>query len=157
MSEAWKSGTRVISPTAGRPAVTLVIDDAAEAKELFAEALAELDLSNIELRASFAGPSRGAAEVLPDILVVVQQLGVGAAGSGIWFAVQVAIGRIVRWRQGKRPELTTAEQTVTIMIPTDQGPALLQRVTIGVDDLNAERASFEALVRSMIDSAGHRS
>jgi hypothetical protein len=137
--------------------VTVVLDDVAEATAMLTGAPTHLDLFGIEVRASFAGPSRGSAEGLNDILVVVQQLGIGAAGSGIWVALQETIGHMARWRRAKKPELQTAEQTVTIMIPTDHGPALVERISIGVQDLDAERASFERIVRSMIDSAGPHS
>lgn len=156
MSEAWKGGTRIVSAPEVSAAVTVVLDDVDEAAELVSDALSEVDLSSIEVRASFAGPSRGSNEALADILVVVQQIGLGAAGSGVWVAVQSMVERVARWRRRSNPTLATAEQTVTIMIPTANGPALVQRVSVGPRDQEGERESFERIVTSMIESIGQR-
>lgn len=153
MSETWKSGTRVILATEVPPSVTLVLDDVAEAAELVAQDLADIDLSSIEVRASFAGRSRGSADVLPEILVVVEQVILGAAGSGVWFALQTAIEKIAARRREKGADLAPAKQTVTILVPTEHGPALAQRVSLGPRDSAGEQASFERIVTSMIENA----
>lgn len=153
VSETWKSGTRVISATEGPPPVTLVLDDVAEAAELVPQDLADIDLTSIEVRASFAGPSRGSADMLPEILVVVEQVTLGAAGSGVWFALQTAIEKIAARRRQKSADLATAKQAVTIMVPTEHGPALAQRALLGPLDSAGEQASFERIVTSMIENA----
>lgn len=154
MTEAWKSGTRVIWPTKQPAAVTVVFDDVAEATDLLAESRDGLEMSGVELRASFVGPSRGAADILPDILIVAEPIALGVVGSGVWFAVQTIIERIARRRRAKNPALATALQTITVIIPTAQGPAMIERVSLGPHDLDGQRDTFERIAQSMIKSSG---
>jgi len=94
--------------------------------------------------------------MVADILLVVQQVALGAAGSGVWASIQTLIDRILSPRASKDRVLNTSRElpqvrvSVTVMIPTERGPALVQRVTVGPQDLAEERLSVERIVQSLI-------
>lgn len=143
-------GTRVVVETTCSPPVTLILDSRTEALELLDGAAPRDDLAGVGVRVTTGGSSRGPGEVLSEILVVVQQLATGAAGSGIWAAVHATVTRIARRRRQARPELEQAVQSVKIEFVREDGPVVIHRVTIGPNDPSSE-ASFERVVRSFLD------
>ena len=157
VTDPWRAGTRSVHACDGDLLVTVVLDNPDQADEIVVlSRVGDLDLSGIEIRTSFAGPSRGSADMVADILLVVQQVALGAAGSGVWASIQTLIDRILSPRASKDRVLNTSRElpqvrvSVTVMIPTERGPALVQRVTVGPQDLAEERLSVERIVQSLI-------
>jgi hypothetical protein len=159
-TNSWRIGTRVLRHSDGEPLVTVVFDDPAVSQEIEDRTgPVGPGLERVEILESFVGPTRGAAEVVGEILVVVQQVGLGAAGSGVWAGVQALIERVVRRRHADaEPDEASSRATphhiVTVMIPTELGPALVHRVTVGPLDLDAERFSIERIVQTLVDGPG---
>jgi hypothetical protein len=159
-SNSWRIGTRVLHASDGEPVVTLVFDDPAAAEQIVERTdAAGSGFERVEILGSLLGPTRGAGEIVGEILVVVQQVGLGAAASGVWASIQALLEKVVRHRHADdRPDdsssRTVPHHIVTIMIPTELGPALVQRVTVGAVDLDAERFSIERIVQTIVDGAG---
>jgi hypothetical protein len=156
-TNSWRIGTRVLRASDGDPLVTMVFDDPAVAEQIDDRGdPVDAGLERIEILASFVGPTRSTAEVVGEILVVVQQVGLGAAGSGLWAGVQALLEKVVRRRHAddqpdEASSRTETQHIVTVMIPTERGPALVHRVTVGALDLDAERFSVERIVQYLID------
>jgi hypothetical protein len=126
-------------------------DDLADVVTVAGAAVA--DGRPIEVRASFAGPARGAADTVAEVVVIVQQVGIGAAGAGLWAGVEMivrsALGRRSSRREGSAGQ---AEQTqsLTVVIPTPNGPALVHRVSVGAQDLDQSQLSVERIVHALV-------
>jgi hypothetical protein len=138
MTDSWVSGSRIVVPTVGGHAVTVMIDSPVE---LIAGALEDVkssgtDLEEVEIRVSFAGPARSGGESLAEILVIAQQVGLGAAGSGVWTGVQAFIDRLRSRHRDQTADNGEPEprQAVTIVVPTANGPALVHQVTVGAHE-----------------------
>lgn len=163
MIDAWRAGTRAVYAGDGKQVATIVLDDSARALEIVAPSrINGMDLTGIEVRASFAGPSRGAADAVGDILLVVQQGALGAAGAALWVSVQTLIQRALDRRGPQHQKLTEPSEpppplrhTITVMVQTERGSALVHRETVGPQDLAEERLSIERIVQSLIDDPDH--
>jgi hypothetical protein len=159
-TNSWRIGTRVLQASDGEPLVTVVFDDPLVAEQIDKRTdTVGSDLERVEILESFLGPTRGTAEVVGEILVVVQQVGLGAAGSGVWTGIQALLEKVVRRRHADdQPDdassRTEPRHIVTVMIPTELGPALVHRVTVGALDLDAERFSIERIVQTLVDGPG---
>ena len=136
MSESWESASRVVVPAAVSPSVTVIAEASSEALQRIAEETRStgVDLSAIELRASFAGPARSGGEIVGEILIVAQQVALGATGSGVWAGVQALLDRIRgRTADGESSDghLALPTQILTIVVPTERGDALVRQVSLG--------------------------
>lgn len=158
MTEHWRSGTRVVHAPLTSPLITVVVDDGDTATDLARLDPASLD--HIEVRVAFAGPSRGSADALGELLVVVNQIALGAAGSGVWSSLEMLIGHVVRRRttgKGARAgEQSDVRQSLTVMVPTEHGPALVHQEVIGPQDLHRAQLSVEQIVRSLVEASARR-
>jgi hypothetical protein len=81
---------------------------------------------------------------------------IGAAGSGLWAGVE-AIARAALSRKPTKHDEGTGQpeqrQTLTVVIPTRNGPALVQRVSVGPQDLDEGQLSVERIVRALADGS----
>lgn len=152
MTASWAAGTYVVVAARGEAKVTVVIDGSTSDVEQLVQATTAdgFDISDVEIRASFAGPSRTALDVVGEISVVVQLIALGAAGSGLWAAVQALIEKAAARHSIRRPasEAAAPQQIVTVMIPTERGPALVQQVTS--DDRGA--VDIVSIIEALIGS-----
>lgn len=153
MYDALLAGTRSVVAPYDEPLVTVILDRAdalADVENTARHAVA--DGQPIEVRASFVGPARSTAEIVAEITVLVQQVAIGAAGAGLWEGVEAvvrsALGRKPAKRDGSagQPE---QRQTLTVVIPTRNGPALVQRVSVGTQDLDEGQLSVERIVLAL--------
>jgi hypothetical protein len=157
VQDALLAGTRSLVAPQGDPLVTVILDradDLADVESVARDAVA--DGQPIEVRASFAGPARSAADTIAEVAVIVQQLAIGAAGSGVWAGVEMivrsALGRKSARREGSARQ-PAQRQSLTVVIPTRNGPALVQRVSVGAQDLDEGQLSVERIVRALIDGS----
>lgn len=153
MHDPLLAGTRSVVAPHDEPLVTVILDgadDLADVESAARHAIA--DGQPIEVRASFAGPARSAAGTIAEVAVLVQQVAIGAAGAGLWEGVEAivrsALGRKPVKREGSagQPE---QRQTLTVVIPTRNGPALVQRVSVGTQDLDEGQLSVERIVLAL--------
>jgi hypothetical protein len=158
-TNSWRIGTRVLHTADGAPLVTVVLGDPAVAEPLDESGGAAVSgLEQVEILGSVLGPTRSTGHVVGEILVVAQQVGLGAAGSGVWAGVQALLEKTIRRRHADDEPNDAgsggeARHTVTIMIPTKRGPALVHHVSVGASDLDSELFSIERIVQSLIDGA----
>jgi hypothetical protein len=154
----------------GVPVVTVLLDsEPPQIEELLREGRAAQAAGYpIEIRADVLGPSRGVGDVAAEIAVIVQQVGLGAAGSGIWAALETVLRRALSG-QAKRdgpprtaaelPRGTVSSRTLTVILATEHGPALVHRESIGVmgaddSDMNVERIVATLLARTGLPPEG---
>lgn len=152
VQDAWLAGTRPLSVPEAEPLVTVVVDgtgDMAGVANAARSAIA--DGQPIQVRASIAGPSRGIADTVAEIAVIVEQVALGAAGSGLWAAVETIVRRALRRAPSAadEPAQAPAMQSLTVVIPTRQGPALVHRVSVGAQDLDEGQLSIERIVLAL--------
>jgi hypothetical protein len=170
VTESWIAATRILLQADGVPVVTVLLDsEPPQIEELLREGrVAQGAGYPIEIRASVLGPSRGTGHVAAEIAVIVQQAGLGAVGSGIWAAVETVLRRVLSG-QAKRdePSRTAAElpggtvpsRTLTVLLATEEGPALVHSESIGgaaadLADLNVERIVAMLLARTDLPPQG---
>lgn len=153
MHDALLAGTRSVVTPHDEPLVTVILDrsdDLADVESAARHAVA--DGQPIEVRASFAGPARSTAETIAEVAVIVQQVAIGVAGAGLWQGVEAIVRSALGRRPAKRdasPEQPEQRQTLTVVIPTPNGPALVQRVSVGTQDLDEGQLSVERIVLAL--------
>ena len=157
MHDALLAGTRSLVAPEGDPLVTVILDRGDDLADVETAArLAVADGQPVEVRASFAGPARSTAETIAEVAVLVQQVAIGAAGSGLWAGVEAIVRSALSRKPAKREEGTgqpEQRQTLTVVIPTRNGPALVQRVSVGAQDLDEGQLSVERIVRALADGS----
>jgi hypothetical protein len=90
--DALLAGTRSVAAPHDEPLVTVILDRADDLADVESAARhAVADGQPIEVRASFAGPARSTAETIAEVAVLVQQVAIGAAGSGLWMGVEAIV------------------------------------------------------------------
>jgi hypothetical protein len=160
VQDAWLAGTRPLTVSEAEPLVTVIvdgIDNVAEVASAAQEAVA--DGQPVDVRVSFAGPARGVADAVAEVAIIVQQVAIGAAGSGLWAAVETIVHRAFHRESAKhRKSAQTTDQRpsaqiLTVVIPTRQGPALVQRVSVGAQDLDEGQLSIERIVLALAKGA----
>lgn len=170
MTESWIAGTRILLDADVVPVVTVLLDsEPPQIEELLREGrIAQAAGYPIEIRADVLGSSRGGGEVAAEIAVIVQQVGLGAVGSGIWAAVETVLRRVLSGQaKTDRPPRTTAElprgtapsRTLTVILATEHGPALVHSESIGVlgaddADMNVERIVATLVARTDLPPQG---
>lgn len=156
MSDAWLAGTRPLVTPGAEPAVVIIIDgDDLTGVTDAASAVVNGGVP-VEVRASFAGPARGGGAAAADVAVIVQQVALAAAGGGLWAAVELVVSKAFRRHPAEpaaQPEQDTGSQppaqSLTVVIPTRQGPALIRRVAVGPQDLDEGQLSVERIARAL--------
>ena len=160
VQDAWLAGTRPLTVSEAEPLVTVIvdgIDNVAEVASAAQEAVA--DGQPIDVRVSFAGPARGVADAVAEVAIIVQQVAIGAAGSGLWAAVETIVHRAFHRESSKhRKSAQTTDQRpsaqiLTVVIPTRRGPALVERVSVGAQDLDEGQLSIERIVLALAKGA----
>jgi hypothetical protein len=165
VTESWIAATRILLQADGVPVVTVLLDsEPLQIEELLREGrVAQAAGYPIEIRATVLGPSRGTGHVAAEIAVIVQQVGLGAVGSGIWAAVEAVLRRVLSGQaKGDDPSRTAAERPggtvpsrkLTVLLATEDGSALVHSESIGgaaadLADLNVER--IVAMLRARTD------
>lgn len=150
MRDALLAGTRSVVAPDDEPLVTVILDRADDLAEVESAARhAVADGQPIEVRASFAGPARSTAETIAEVAVLVQQVAIGAAGAGLWEGVEAIVRSALGRKPAKRDASPEQRQTLTVVIPTRNGPALVQRVSVGTPDLDESQLSVERIVLAL--------
>lgn len=84
MHNAWLAGTQPLSVPETGPLVTVVVDGTGDVGEVASAARsAAADGQPIAVRASIAGPSRGVADAAAEVAIIMEQVAIGTAGSGL--------------------------------------------------------------------------
>lgn len=156
MQDALLAATRSLVVPEGDPLVTVILDrfdDLEDVASIARDAVA--DGQPIEVRASLAGPARSAADTVAEVAVIVQQFAIGAAGSGVWAGVEMIVRSALGRKSARSGSAGQAEQrqSLTVVIPTRNGLALVQRVSVGAQDLDEGQLSVERIVRALIDGS----
>ncbi len=141
----------------GDPLVTVILNRSDELEDAASVARHVVaDGQSIEVRISLTGPTRGTADTVAEVAIIVQQLAIGAAGSGLWAGVEMivrsALSRKSASHDGDASQ-SEQRQILTVVIPTPNGPALVQRVSVGAQDLDEGQLSVERIVRTLVDGS----
>lgn len=137
------------------PLVTVILDRSDELEDVASIARhAVADGHPIEVRMGLTGQVRSTANTVAEVVVIVQQLAIGAAGSGVWASVELILRSAFSRKSTHRDRNESQSeqvQTLTVVIPTPDGPALVQKVSVGPQDLDDGQLSVERIVRALID------
>ena len=154
MIDDWTAGTRVLLTPSVAPALVVIADDDTLARHL-AEAAAEPEAADtpVEVRETVTGPTRVAGELVAEIVFIVGQLGLGAAGNGVWVAVEHLWQRVIRSRRRAAvdpPEQMTVITKITVVVPTRDGEARVESVTVGPHDGAEVHRSLGKIVEAVL-------
>jgi hypothetical protein len=134
----------------------VVIADDEDLARHIAEAAAdpETDDIPIEVRVSSTGPTRATGEVVAQVVFIVGQLGLGAAGNGVWVAIEHLWRCAFRRRTNTPPDGPPVITRITVVVPTSDGEARVESLTIGPDGGAEGDRNLEDIVRAL--RAGER-
>jgi hypothetical protein len=150
----YLSGTYVVLSQSSAPELVVIVDDFTLVRDLTTAATdPEVDDVPVEVRVSLAGRTRGSGELLAEIVFVVGQLGLGAAGNGVWVALEHLWRRVVdhpRPGRGERAEPVAAITRITVVVPTPDGEARVESVTVGPGDGAEVHRNVAAIVDALM-------
>ena len=86
---------------------------------------------------------------VPDVVFVLGQLGLGAAGNGVW----VALTEIWRRATGRRGEPAPSTR-LTVVIPSEHGETRVESVIVGSADAEATVRAVQQIVQSLVGDGG---
>lgn len=159
MTDSWAVGTRVLLQATGVPVVTILLDsEPTEVRELLgAGREAQASGYPIEIRVSAVGSTRGVGDAAAEIMLIVQQVGLAAAGSGLWAAVETLLRRSSAVRPKQHgpsriaPEPSAQlRRTLTVKLITDGGQALVHSETVGPANADSVDVNVEPVVAMLL-------
>jgi hypothetical protein len=155
VTDSWIASTRVLLHADGVPVVTFLLErEPVQVDELLRQGRAVQAAGYpIDIRVSALGPMRGTAEVGAEVALIVQQIGLGAAGAGLWAAVESLLRQtLVALHARQGPTETSNQQTalprhtLTVLLASGNGPALVHSETIGSTGVEAADLGVERIV-----------
>jgi hypothetical protein len=158
VSDGWLDGTRPLVTPDTEPAVIIVLENDEAVGMLDDVRAAVAAGAPVEVRSSFAGPSRSGTAVA-HVVVIVQQVGLATTGAGLWAAVELTVRTAFRRRKAVPGDMSQQvaddhepAQSLTVVIPTARGPALIRRVSVGPQNLDEAQLSVERIARALAEA-----
>lgn len=155
MTDSWIASTRVLLHADGVPVVTFLLEgEPLQVDELLRQGRAAQAAGYpVDIRVSDLGPLRGTAEAGAEVALIVQQIGLGAAGAGLWAAVERLLKQTfvaLRARQGltetSNEQTAAPRHTLTVLLASSNGHALVHSETIGSTGVEAADLGVERIV-----------
>lgn len=140
MSEDFTADTKVVVGSSAPAVLTvIVVEDRELTSALTPEVKQPVVDLPVELRIPLPGPPRALGDWLPEVIFVVNQLALGAAGNGVWVAIESLCQRLDKHRRRRRArkDLALAESPstrITIVYPSRDGEVRIESVIVGPHD-----------------------